>query len=76
MGSLFFVLEFLEPFLFPSSDFFVFLGRTLVTWGCWSFLAECLGKVLCSDNLLGGFSVFEGFMYLLAQIWVIFTCVI
>jgi len=32
MGSMFFVLEFLEPFFFPSFDFFVFLGRTLVTW--------------------------------------------
>jgi len=76
IGSMFFVFGILGAFFISFVELFVFLGRTLVTWGYWSFLAECLGIVLCSNILLGEFCVFKYFVFLLAQIWISFTCVI
>jgi len=46
MGSMFFVLEFLEPFFIYF--FLFFLGRTLVTWGCVGIVS------MCPSILLGG----------------------
>jgi len=76
IGSMFFVFGILGAFFISFVEILFFSGGLRSLGDTVFFLVECLGIVLCSNVLLGEFCVSKYFVFLLAQIWIGFTCVI